>query len=102
MILAPACVKVDIQSERKGNIILPQWLSVLFEPTYGLHICTTVLILSMVNWELCRGIHLAHSKNYSCLLLLQLLLYNTTDVLTQMIISYTWITMLYFPLKAIL
>jgi len=81
---------------------MPQWLSVMFVPTYGLHICTIVLTVSVVDWELCRGFHLAHSKNYFCLLLLQLLLYNTTDVLTQMIISYIWITMLYFALKAIL
>jgi hypothetical protein len=82
MIPAPACVRVEIQGERKGNIILPQRLSVLFEPTYGLHICTTALTLSLsvADWEHCGAFHLAHSKNYSCLLLLQLVLYNTVDV----------------------
>jgi len=103
MIPAPACVTLHIQGERKGNLIVPQWLSVLFEPTYGLHICTAVLIPSVADWELCGEFHLANSKNYSCLLLLQFLLYKTIDALTQMIISHwIWITMLYFPLKAIL
>ena len=49
MIPAPACVRLDIQGERKGNTILPQWLSVLFEPTYGLVYTFVLLSLCLID-----------------------------------------------------